>query len=82
MASTTELPNTVNDEEIRELVKARLQTFPSGKKISIGSNGEFSKEDLIRAVSDRTDLGQKIIDIQLKYLRSLKHGALLTQING
>ncbi|MCR4277729.1 MAG: hypothetical protein NUV80_00025 [Candidatus Berkelbacteria bacterium] len=80
--SATKQTDIVNDEEIRELVKARLQTFPSGKKISIGSDGEFSKEDLIRAVSEKTDLGQKIINIQLDYLRALKHGALLTQING
>jgi hypothetical protein len=79
---SAEETDIANDEEIRELVKARLQTLPSGKKISIGSDGEFSKEDLIKAVSDKTDLGQKIINIQLDYLRALKHGAFLTQING
>ena len=72
----------VNDKDIRELVKARLQNFPSGKKVSIGSDGDFSKEDLIRAIDQKTDLGAKIINIQMEYLRALKGGSLLAQIDG
>lgn len=70
------------DEDIRELVKARLQNFPSGKKISIGGDGDFSKEDLIEAVDQQTDLGKKIINIQMEYIRAFKDGTLLAQING
>ena len=80
--TTKEQTDSTSDEDIRELVKARLQTFPSGKKISIGSDGEFSKEDLIKEVDQRTDLGKKIIDIQMDYMRAFKNGTLLAQIDG
>lgn len=62
----------VTDKEIRQLVIARLRSLSSGRKISIGSEGEFSKEDLIEKVQNKDKIGDKIIEIQLNYLRSLK----------
>lgn len=67
---------SVTDKEIRELVVARLRSFPSGKKISIGSDGEFSKEELIKSVEADNEIGKKITNIQLNYLRFLKEGIL------
>lgn len=69
----------VTDEEVRQLVIARLRSFPSSKKISIGSDGEFSKEDLIDHVSKNDPVGNKIIQIQLSYLQSLKEGLTLEE---
>ena len=66
----------VTDEEIRQLVVERLKAFPSGKKISIGSDGEYSKDELISAIDHHEPIGQKIIDIQMAFLQSLKEGAL------
>ncbi len=67
---------SVTDEEIRKLVVSRLRSFPSGKKISIGADGEFSKEELIKRVEENDEIGKKITDIQLNYLRFLKEGTL------
>ena len=69
----------ISDKEIRELVIARLRSFSSGRKISIGSNGEFTKEELIERVRKEDPIGKKIIQIQLSYLRSLKEGILLNE---
>lgn len=66
----------ITDEEIRKLVIARLRSLPSQKRISIGSEGEFTREDLIKRVEKSDRVGQKIVEIQLSYLRSLKEGAL------
>lgn len=66
--------NKITDEEIRRLVIERLKTFPSGKKISIGSEGDFTKEQLIAAVERQDEIGKKIVEIQLEFLRSLKEG--------
>jgi hypothetical protein len=63
--------------EIRELVKARLSTFPVDKKICIGSYGEFSRDDLIKHVSKEDDIGKKIIEIELAYIRALKKGIVV-----
>ena len=38
----------VSDKEIRDVVIARLRTMSSDKRISIGSEGDYSKDELIR----------------------------------
>lgn len=74
------MPNgsKITDGEIRKLVIARLRSFSSGRKISIGSSGEFTKEELIDRVEKKDPIGNKIIEIQLSYLQSLKEGTLLS----
>ena len=63
-----------NEKEIEELVIARLQTFPDGTEVSIGSAGEFTKEELIQHVKSGDELGRKIIDVEMSFLRALKDG--------
>ena len=64
-------------EDIKRLVIARLRTLGSNKRISIGSEGKFNKDQLIERVEQEDSIGKKIIQIQLQYLRSLKEGAFL-----
>lgn len=73
------LHKKITDEEIRKLVIERLKTFPSGKKVSIGSEGNFTKEELITHVEEQDRIGKKIVEIQLAYLQSLKEGILLDE---
>ena len=77
--SQTDKKQTVSSEEIRQLIIARLRSFPSGKKLSMGSDGEFTKDELIQRVTRGDTVGKKIIAIQLSYLRSLKEGLLLNE---
>jgi len=62
------------DESVKELVVARLKTLPSGAMISIGSGKELTKEELIKSVRERNDVGQKMIEIEMSFLQSLKDG--------
>jgi len=71
-------PSTIQ-EDIRKLVIARLRALPSGRKISIGSDGEYTADELIERVKKNDQVGKKIAEIQLQYLRSLKEGFLLPQ---
>ena len=64
------------DESAKELVLTRLETLPSGTVISIGSGQELTKEELIKSVRDGSDVGQKIIEIEMSFLQSLKEGVL------
>lgn len=64
------------DESVKELVLTRLETLPSGAVISIGSGQEFTKEELIKSVREGSDVGQKIIEIEMSFLQSLKEGVL------
>lgn len=64
-------------EDIKNLVIARLETIPSNVEISIGGDGSFTIKDLIERVKKQDDIGKKMIEMQLAYLRSL--GKLPTQ---
>ena len=55
-------------EDIRQLVIIRFDTLPPDKKISLGSYGEFTKEQLIQHVKNDDKIGQKIVEIELEFL--------------
>ena len=67
------------DEEVKKIVIARLEVFPANKKISIGSMGEFTKEEIIKHIEKEDDIGKKIAEVQLNYLRTLKEGIFYEQ---
>lgn len=66
----------VSSKEIKQLVIERIKTLSSGRKISIGSEGSFSKEELIDHVKTGDKIGEKIVKVQMNYLRSFKLGFL------
>ena len=61
-------------EDIKELVIFRLEAFPSNRKVSIGSYGEFTKEELIEHVRKGDEIGKKVADIEMEFIRALKEG--------
>lgn len=67
------------DDEIRELVIARLETLPEGTGISIGSAGELNKQELIGHVKDRDAIGLKFIEAEMQFLQALKTGIFYDQ---
>lgn len=68
-----------NEKEIIDLVVARLQNLPSSKEISIGSSGEFTKDQLIEHVKKNDEIGKKMIAIEMDFLRSMKEGIFYEQ---
>ena len=64
------------EKEIKELVIARLETMSSDEKVSIGSAGEFNKEELISEVKKGSSVGKKIIEIEMEFLRAMKEGII------
>lgn len=62
------------NEEIKKLVLVRLESMPSNIKIALGSGEQLSKERLIEHVKNNDQLGKMIVDMQLKYLKSMKTG--------
>ena len=65
------------EKEIIELVVARLQTLPKEKEISIGSEREFTKEELIRHVQNQDEIGRKMVEVEMSFLRSIKDGIFM-----
>ena len=65
--------------QIKELVIARLDIMPNNMKVSIGSYGAFSKDDLKKHVEDEDEIGKKIVEVQMTFLRAIKEGKLYPQ---
>jgi len=63
-----------NDKELQELIIARLEVLPGDVRISIGSLGNFSRDELITHVKKDDKVGKKIVEIELEYLKLLKEG--------
>lgn len=67
--------DTINaDEEIRNLVLARLSTVSSETIKSIGDEGVFRRDELIEHVKAGDKIGKTIQDIEMEWLRALKNG--------
>ena len=67
-------------EEIKKLVVARLDSIPPDVSISVGSEGAFTKNELISQIQNDTEIGHKMIEIEMAYLRKLKEGILYATI--
>lgn len=74
-----DINDSISDEEIKQLVIERLKTISSDKKISIGGKGDFTAKELIERVEKNDEVGKKVIEVQLEFLRSFKTGALLDE---
>ena len=66
-------------KDVIELVIARLQKLPSDKKISIGSSSEYTKDQLIEHVKETDEVGEKMVEIEMDFLRSMKEGIFYEQ---
>lgn len=56
----------------RRLVVARLSTISSDVRISLGNLGAFSACELIQHIEEDDEVGKKIVEIQMAWLRSWK----------
>jgi hypothetical protein len=71
----------MSDEQelIKKIVIERLKSLPEDVGISIGSEGNFKKSELISSVEMGSDIGRKIIEVEMSFLRGLKDGILYEQ---
>ena len=65
----------LNDEVVRKVVVARLSVLSSDTYVSIGADGSFSRDELIAAVKAGDDIGKKIEEIELEWMRSWRERA-------
>ncbi len=64
-------------KDLKDIVIARLETLPKNMKMSIGSYGDFNREQLIDHVKKGDAIGKKIIEIELEFLQAMKEGNLI-----
>ncbi|MEK7496801.1 MAG: hypothetical protein AAB657_02745 [Patescibacteria group bacterium] len=72
MAEEKNTKKILSDEEIRKLVMARLSVLSKTTMISLGSDGSFTRDELIKSVESGDKIGEKLAEIQLGWLRSFK----------
>jgi len=62
------------DEIKKQIAIERLRQTPSTVRISFGTSGVdfMNRDEMIEQVEKDTDIGKKIIKIQLEYLKSFK----------
>ncbi|MFA6376054.1 MAG: hypothetical protein WCX69_01480 [Candidatus Paceibacterota bacterium] len=70
MAETLNQEKLLSDEDIRRLVVARLKVLSPDTIISFGSDGSFSRDELVEKVQQKDEIGEKMAEIQMEWLRS------------
>jgi hypothetical protein len=69
------------DIDEKQLVMARLETLPSNIGVAVGSDGNYTKEQLLEHVDQEDEIGVQFIDLDLQFLRALKTGSLFNEQN-
>ncbi|MFH1306839.1 MAG: hypothetical protein ABIH83_04275 [Candidatus Micrarchaeota archaeon] len=59
-------------EDEAKIVLERLRVMPSTVKLNIGSYDSFTRDQLMKAVSERSEIGELVVKMQMEYLRSFK----------
>ncbi len=62
------------DQDLKDLVVARLELLSDDVEISIGDLGSFDKKEMIMNVEKDSLIGKKIIDIELQFMKDLVNG--------
>jgi len=58
-------------EDIKNLVKERLMAIPSNITFSVGTFGDFTKDELIHAIDAGSEIGKGAIDMHLEFIRRM-----------
>ena len=55
---------------LKKLVIARLKTIPPNVSFSVGSHGDFTRDEIINHVKRETQIGRDFTAIELKTLKA------------
>ncbi len=58
----------MDEDYVRELVAARLRTIPPNVGFSLGSYGNFTRDEIISHVLRGTDVGKHFSDMEVRML--------------
>ncbi len=62
-------------EQIRELVIARIRTLSDNVSLSVGGE-DLKRDELIEHVQKEDEIGKNLIDMQIEFLQDMASGAL------
>ena len=68
-------------EAMKKLAIARIEAqVPSNLRLSIGSYGSMSKEEMIEHIKKGDEIGKQMVESQLRFLRAQASGELTKQL--
>lgn len=70
---------TINND-FKQLVYARVQALPNGTVISMGSEGDIPKDELLEHVEKGDEIGQKMYEIEKAFFEALKTGSIYNEL--
>jgi len=56
----------MDEDYLKKLVVARLKTMPPDVSFSVGSHGDFTRDELIREVMKLTPVGKEFVKMELR----------------
>lgn len=59
-------------EEDWEIAKIRVKSMPSHIRLAIGGYGQLSKDEIIEHLEQRDEIGKRIVEMQINYLKFFK----------
>lgn len=62
------------NEEMKQLVITRISAAPSNWKLSIGSYGSLSKEEMIEHIKKGDEIGVQIVKSHLSFIKAIANG--------
>ena len=65
------MASTTDNEYFKRLVKERLHAMPPEVSFSVGSFGDYTRDELIEEVENSTSVGQAAIEMQLDFIRKM-----------
>lgn len=60
---------------IKELVVARINALSDELEISVGGEN-ITKEEILKSIDEGNELGQEVIEMQLKFIRDMAEGKI------
>jgi hypothetical protein len=63
-------------EDFKKLVYARVQSLPEGTEISMGSDYNLTKDEILKHIEDNDEIGQKMLEIEKAFFEALKDGSI------
>lgn len=72
----SEKENKKQLEILKQIVLRKIDTMPEKYKLSIGGEGSFNKVQIAEHVNKMDDLGRKILDMELRFIKALSRGEI------
>lgn len=65
---------------MKQLAIARLRTIPQEYQITVGDVGNLSRDEVIQNIIENSDIGKKMVSIQMDFIRDMADGDLYDRL--